>query len=356
METGARQNPIPICAGLMTRLASAKIRDAGVDLAPLLRSAGLSPDDVEDNGSRLSVAAQIALVNSAAIAIGDPLFGHHLCRDMDLRQTGYLYYIASSSENLGQALQGIARYSCMVNDGIKLQSELGDTLRVEFEYAGISRLSDRHQIEGWITAVVRCCREITGRTLQTIDVRIMHQRIAESVELDRYFGCAVQFGADRDEICFAVEAAKLPIFNADPFLNRLVVGYCEQLLARRSNRPGTLQADVENALAALLPHGRTRIEFVAHRVGVSPRTLRRKLAAEGMTFAGILDDLRHALARHYLAEHQFSISRIAWLLGYTDVSAFSHAFRRWTGRTPRSDRYRARVTPTIASHLRRARH
>jgi AraC-like DNA-binding protein len=340
----------------MTRLACARARDAGIDLPPLLRRAGLSTEDVDNVGVRLSVAAQIDLVNSVAAAIGDPLLGYQLTRDMDLRLTGYLYYIASSSENLGQAIEGIARYSSMVNDGIQLRTELDDRLRIEFEYAGISRLSDRHQIEGWITAVLRCCREITDRTLQPVAVRIMHQRIPESAELDRFFGCTVEFGADRDEIALAVEAGKLPIFNADPFLNKLVVGYCDELLARRGSRAGTLQADVENALAALLPHGRTRIEFVAHKLGVSPRTLRRKLATEGITFATILDDLRHALARHYLAEHQFSISRIAWLLGYTDVSAFSHAFRRWTGRTPRSDRHRARTTASPASQLRRARH
>lgn len=145
-----------------------------------------------------------------------------------------------------------------------------------------------------------------------------------------------------DEIVFSGEAAKLPVTNADNYLNKLVISACESAVSVRKARSGVIQADVENAIAGLLPHGNARIETVARKLGVSPRTLRRKLAAQSLTFAGILEDLRVALAKHYLAEQDLSISRIAWLLGYTEVSAFSHAFRRWTGRTPRADRSRRR--------------
>jgi AraC-like DNA-binding protein len=116
---------------------------------------------------------------------------------------------------------------------------------------------------------------------------------------------------------------------------------------------GAIQADVENALAALLPHGQTGIESVAEKLRMSARTLRRKLAAEGVTFAKILEDLRFALAKHHLAEPDLSISRIAWMLGYTEVSAFSHAFRRWSGRPPRAVRsQRRKPAPPARAKLR----
>jgi AraC-like DNA-binding protein len=323
----------------MTRLCCAHAQKAGIDdLPPILKRAGLTVEDIEDESVQLSVASQINYVNLLAQALDDRLLGFHVALGMDLRRTGFLYYVAASSAVLGDALRGIARYSTMVNEGIKLETELGQTLRIGFEYAGISRQSDRHQIEAWITAIIRCCREITGRELQPTRVTIIHQRIPQSVEIDSFFGHAVEFGADKDEVTFPGEAAKLAIVRADPYLNKLLVRYCEDVLARRKTRLGALQADVENALAALLPHGGTSIESVAAKLHVSPRTLRRKLAAEGVTFAGILEDLRHALAKHYLAEQDLSISRIAWMLGYTEVSAFSHAFRRWTGGPPRAVR------------------
>lgn len=330
----------------MTRLCCAHAQNAGIDVAPLLRRAGLTLSDIEDESVKLSVASQIRCVNLLAQALDDRLLGFHVALEMDLRRTGFLYYVAASSAVLGDAVRRIARYSTMFNEGIKLEADFGQVLQIGFKYAGISRRSDRHQIEAWITAITRCCREITGRELQPLEVRIIHQRIPQSAEIDSFFGHAVEFGADADEVTFAGEAAKLPIVQADRFLNKLLIGYCEDVLARRKARLGAVQADVENVLAALLPHGQIGIESVAEKLRMSSRTLQRKLAAEGVTFAGILEDLRFALAKHHLAEQDLSISRIAWMLGYTEVSAFSHAFRRWSGRPPRavrSQRPRPRV-------------
>jgi AraC-like DNA-binding protein len=87
-----------------------------------------------------------------------------------------------------------------------------------------------------------------------------------------------------------------------------------------------------------LPHGRAHSGEIARRLGVSKRTLTRRLAAEGTTFSGVLESLRRNLARRYLAEQELSISQIAWLLGYGEVSSFTHAFKRWAGQTPRQAR------------------
>jgi AraC-like DNA-binding protein len=336
----------------MTRLACVHAKAAGVDLRPILKRLSLTLRDIEDEGIRLGVTTQIECLNMLAEAMNDRLLGFHVALDMDLRRTGFLYYVAASSDTLGSALRGLARYSAMINEGIKIETEFGDTVRVGFEFAGVSRRSDRHQIEAWITAIVRCCREIAERELQPVAVRLVHARIAESGKIDSFLGRTIEFGAERDEVLLAGESARLPVANADRYLNSLLTGYGESALARRKARSGVIQTDVENAVAALLPHGGVRIERIAQKLGVTPRTLRRKLAAEDVTFAGILEDLRFALAKDYLAEHGLSISRIAWLLGYTEVSAFSHAFRRWTGRTPRADRSRQQHT---ASPVRRKR-
>ena len=164
----------------------------------------------------------------------------------------------------------------------------------------------------------------------------------------------MEFGADRDEIWFAGEAAKLPVVNADRYLNKLVIGYCEEAVSRRKARSGVIQADVENAIAALLPHGATRIENVAQKLRVESANAAAQACGRRRDLRR-LEDLRFALAKHYLAEQDFRISRIAWLLGYTEVSAFSHAFRRWTGRTPRADRSRRRRPAAAGASGRSAR-
>jgi AraC-like DNA-binding protein len=100
---------------------------------------------------------------------------------------------------------------------------------------------------------------------------------------------------------------------------------------------------VENAVAPLLPHGRAKADEIARQLGMSLRTLERRLGSEGLTFTGILSELRVDLARRYLLEEDLAISKIAWLLGYQDVTAFTHAFKRWTGKSPREARAQENV-------------
>src|SRR5260370_24599967 len=95
-----------------------------------------------------------------------------------------------------------------------------------------------------------------------------------------------------------------------------------------------LRSRVENAISSLLPHGRVAVEDVARRLGMSERTLARNLSDEGVNFTEILQQLRRDLAVRYLDDRKLHVSKIAWLLGFHEVSAFTHAFRRWTGKTP----------------------
>jgi AraC-like DNA-binding protein len=165
-------------------------------------------------------------------------------------------------------------------------------------------------------------------------VRLTHYRGRGHAELSRYLGCNVEFGAPVDEILFAHRARDLRIRHSDPFLNRVLVGVCEDVLAERPRVPAAFVASVENAMAPLLPHGEARAAQVAARLGLSQRTFARRLAGEGLTFSALLHRLRLDLARRYLVQEKLAVSKVAWLLGYQEVGAFSHAFRRWTGKSP----------------------
>src|SRR5262249_60650197 len=109
-------------------------------------------------------------------------------------------------------------------------------------------------------------------------------------------------------------------------------------LADRRDDTSQLRTRVENAISSLLPHGRVLVEDVARCLGMSKRTLARRLSDEGLNFTEILQQLRHDLAVRYLDDRKLHISKIAWLLGFHEVSAFTHAFKRWTGKTPREMR------------------
>jgi AraC-like DNA-binding protein len=96
----------------------------------------------------------------------------------------------------------------------------------------------------------------------------------------------------------------------------------------------SFRVQVENAIAPFLPHGKPKASTIAHELKVSQRTLARRLAEEQTSFAAVLDEMRCALAVRYLEDPELSISQIAWLLGFQEVAAFTHAFRRWTGKVP----------------------
>jgi AraC-like DNA-binding protein len=153
-----------------------------------------------------------------------------------------------------------------------------------------------------------------------------------------FFGDGVEFGTPVDEISFAPSARDIAVVSADPFLNKLLISYCEDALGHRSTKRGAFRASVENVIAPILPHGKAKLDEVAGRLGVSERTLARRLASEGLTFSAVLENLRLNLAEHYLSDGGLSISQVAWLLGYQEVSSLTHAVKRWTGKTPRQVR------------------
>jgi AraC-like DNA-binding protein len=340
-----RFSTIPTATGGIARHAYACARRAGIELKPLLKKAGLTAQQIKDRSARLTVRHQIQFLNLVANALGDEFLGFHLAQQLpELRELGLLFYVAASSETLSDALQRAARYSSIINEGLSLKFLEGEDFRMVFDYVGVARHLDRHQIEFFMTVLIRLCRQLTGVRLIPRQVRITHRRnIPRGSELAAYFGCNITFGARTDELSFARSIKDTTVVGADPYLNDLLVSVGEQALSRRGTNKGTFRASIENAIVPLLPHGKVRASEIATRLGLSQRTSARRLASEGLTFSDVLDSLRGDLARQYLSDPDLSISRIAWLLGYQEVSAFTHAFKRWTGGSPREARARHRL-------------
>ncbi len=336
---------LPTATGQMARYAYARARKAGIELLPLLKEVGLTHQQIEDQDCRITVRAQIRFLNAVANALQDPLLGFHIAQSADLRELGMLYYVAASSETLDDVLQRAARYSSTVNEGLSLKYHVGPDIRVELGYVGVARHPDRQQIECLMTVLLRLCRQLTGLRLVPKRLRLVHPRNSEHSEFAAYFGGEVDFSASVDELTLALKTKNMVVVSADRYLNKLLVASCEEALSRRPTSRGSFRSIVENAIVPLLPHGKARAPEIAKRLGLSQRTTARRLSSEGLTFSRVLDALRGDLARQYLADRDLSISRIAWLLGYQEVSAFTHAFKRWTGKTAREARSQRKLTP-----------
>ncbi len=325
---------IPMAGGGLSRLAIARLKSAGVPVAPLLKRVGLTPELIAEPEERLSVRSQIALLEEAAIALKDDRIGFTLARDFDLREIGLLYYVMASSQTLGDALRRIARYSKVTNEALVFGYREGNRLIINLSYSGVPRHSDRHQIEFCMFAALRICRVLTGQNLVPQHFSFFHHRSEGASEMARFVGTKVEFGADTDEFALNIDARGLPLIHSDHYLNDLLLKYCEAALAGRRGDMSQFRTRVENAISSLLPHGRVLVEDVARSLGMSERTLARKLSDEGLNFTEILQQLRRDLAVRYLDDRKLHVSKIAWLLGFHEVSAFTHAFKRWTGKTP----------------------
>jgi AraC-like DNA-binding protein len=342
----------PSADGRITRLVAAHAKSF-CEIEPVLRQAGLTVRDIEEPTTRLGVRNQLRFLELASEALEDPLLGFHLATTFELRELGLLFYVQASSAMLGDALARVARYSSVVNEGLRLSCVRRNGLKLGIEYVGVARHEDRQQMEFFVTALVRIGQQLTGTRLRPARIALMHARRSGSVELERFIGQSVEFGSDRDEIAFSAACDGLPVVSADPYLNEALIRYWEDALGRRRKSQHPLRAAAENAILPLLPHGKARIGDIASALHLSTRTLARRLANEGLTFAQVLEEMRADLAIQYLEDRSLSISQIAWLLGFQEGSAFTHGFRRWTGISPTQWRKGERAPVKAAGRARR---
>jgi AraC-like DNA-binding protein len=329
---------IPSASGEIARLACDRLRDKGADLTPVLADAGLTIDDIQDRTRRIDANVQVKVLELAARQLHDDWLGFHLARDFELGRIGLVYYVIASSERLADALRNGERYCAINNEAVRLRVSTERSFAIALDYSNIDRISDRHQLEFWLVALLRVCRTVTSTRLAPKQIKVRHFRPETPPEVRSFLGCAIDFDADGDEILFPRSVGDLPLVRADFYLNKLLLDYADKALQDRNLRSASIRSRVESEIVQLLPHGSADAAQVARRLGMNRETLARALSAEGTNFSGLLQTLRQALAERYLREKDIPICEVAWLSGFDEISAFNDAFVRWTGLTPQAFR------------------
>jgi AraC-like DNA-binding protein len=214
------------------------------------------------------------------------------------------------------------------------------------EFVALPRHAVRQNAEFGMAVLLKALRELAGRNIHPSRVAFAHARNSNLPEFDRYFGCDVEFaraameGTSSDLFEFSNDVLAIPLITADVKLVRALAPFVEMAERERKTPAGSLCAAVENEVEKLLPHGKANAKAVAKALALSVRTLSRRLAEEGTTYAEVVDRLRRSLALQYLKEPGITLSEIAWLLGYQGSTSFNHAFKRWTGYSPTETRNR----------------
>jgi len=330
---------LPTATGFAGRQVLAMLRNHDIDPAPLLERLALSEQALKEDQIRISAAAQARLLEYAAEALHDPALGFHLATQVNPREVGLLFYVASAAKDLGDAMELFARYLRIVNEAVRVKLSRRDSdFVVELHFVGVPRFRAGQNTEFGITVILKSLREITGRNVAPTKITFVHTRSSGFPEFERFCGCPVEFGGSSDRLVFSNRSLALPLITEDIHLLETLRPICDEAAKQRETAPGTLRALVENEAQKLLPHGKARRHNIAKNLAISTRTLARRLANEGTTFEEVVDELRQSLALQYIKTPSISLSQIAWLLGYEGGTSFNHAFRRWTGGPPSAAR------------------
>jgi len=332
--------------------------ERGIDAATLAAAAGLAPaalpplplQNPSDLPESLPAQDYIALLEAGARLADDPHFGLHVGERV--RPGTYSVYgvVLLACQHLGQAFELTQRYEQLAHDLGRSHLALDGAL-ARYDWTSAFPHATRHLVESVFAGIRVFGCWLSGRPLAPLEVRFAHASDADPAEYERVLGVAPRFGSGRNAATFDAAILAVPVPNADPTLFPVLREHAERLLRERERNGvvGDVHAAVVRRLApdlarALAPEP-VRLAGIADEIGMSARTLQRKLADVGSSFQQVLDGARHALAMDYLRQDGLSLVDIAFLLGYQEQSAFTHAFREWAGMNPGAWRERQRNQP-----------
>jgi len=319
-------------AYLQTLLDTAVER--GVTLEALTAAAGLQPGALDPLPDTLPTARYIALLDAGARLANDPFFGLHVGEKVGPATYSAYGMVLLACSSFGHAMELTQRYESLAHD-------LGRS-RLAIEgphamYEWISRYPDatRHLVESVYAGIRVFGSWMAGRPLMPHAMRFQHPDPGHGHdEYLRVLGIAPTFGTPGHCAAFDVALLAMPVPNADPSLYPVLHQHAERLLAQRAVQADGIVARLTTTLTRRLPDGDARLAPVAAELGLSARTLQRKLAEAGSNFQQVLDAVRFGLAQDYLRRRELALADIAFLLGFQDQSAFTHAFREWSGINP----------------------
>ncbi|MBK5373677.1 MULTISPECIES: AraC family transcriptional regulator [unclassified Pseudomonas] len=323
----------------------------GCDGDWLLNQIGLAREQLADSMLRVPMRHVRALLDLTARVSNLAHFGLLVGAAVRPGTYGALGYVLMTSPTLGESMNMILRFGKIVYDCPSSQTRIViSDGRVTLEHQRISELEPYcalHQ-EALLVGWAAFGRWLIASNAPMLEVRMMHSPIGDTALYEHFFGCPVQFDAGSNALVFAESLLSSRIHGADPRAHRnmLLEADWQMCLAY----PALTATDRLRALLTeQLPSGDFSLKSLASQLAISPRTLQRKLAVEGENFNQVLENLRMELADHYLRRTDSSIMDIALLLGFSQASSFSHAFRQAHGISPAEYRKTLRAKPNTTA-------
>lgn len=312
--------------------------EQGLDATALLGEA--PPASHAESPTRFPVTRWKALLETAAARLDDPLLGLHLGQRVTPAHFGLMGYVLLACENLATAMQRLREFERLFYDVSPLRVH-AEPEQLVLEWGTENGRPGPLVDEAAITALVTLARDMTAApTMAPVSIDFVNPAPAERAGHETILGCPVAFDCSSTRVRIPMRWLAMPLRHPDPQLLALLRAQAAEQLRRLPPR-GDLGAAIRELIPILLQEAAADAESVAARLHMSPRSLHRRLGAEGYSFRALRDECLYQLACDYLSDRRLQLGEIAQLLGYSEQSAFTRAFRRWSGCTPR--RYRADI-------------
>jgi AraC-like DNA-binding protein len=319
--------------GSVAGLIAATLRARGCDPKSLLVAAGIDLQRMTDPNARVPFPRMQQLWKLAVEASGDPCLGLSAARQFQPAMLHGLGLAWLVSDSLLDALGRLARYSRLINSALHFQLEEDpDSIRVtvlpemrppDFEFAALDL---------GMAAFLRMCQITAGGPVLPRHVSLWRPTPPCADQFEAVFGPSIEFDAPVNQLSFDREVLMRHLASANPELARINDQVVVDYLARFDRDSIAMQ--VRSKIIHQLPDGIPSQEAIADTLHVSLRSLQRRLKEEDTSFRDLLEETRQQLARQYLRDGRRSIGEITYLLGFTEPSNFTRAFKRWTGKSP----------------------
>lgn len=313
-------------------------RRSGGDVEAILGRAGVTPETMDNPNSELGLKQYCALFEEAARQTARDSIGLEFGCHFEPRRLGALGYAALASPTLAAALRNMETYFPAHQDQSSFTVISDDDIHwLSYRILDPRIVQKRQDAELSLGMFCNIFRAALGPNWSPIEVRFEHARPDSWSEHERYFGAPVQFGRRTNAFAFRRSDLLAAMPGADPYLFSVIRPLLESR-CRTPDNPEDIAATIRNQIKLNLGSTEPTLPRIAAILGLTTRELQRQLGNLGVAFSDLLAAAREELALHYLDEQRMPLTEIALNLGYSELSAFSRAFRNWTGMSPQ--RYR----------------
>jgi AraC-like DNA-binding protein len=315
--------------------------ERGVPRAAMLRVLGIEDDNLTDRESRVSTPRVFSAWELAMETVRDPALPVAVAKHAKVDGFGVFGYALYTSRSAHEALEVIVRYHDVINDtGRWRLTTTADRCTMAWEREGDRQLGMRLANEQVLASFIALADRITPTAIPVQEVQFRHMKPSHTASHEAHFRGRIRWGAAQDAIILNPSFLPSTPKGFDP----VTTAFFEDILNREMKRLGpadSLRHRVANVVGALLPAGLPTMARVAKELGTSSRTLRRRLADESVRFEEIVVELQRSRAEVMIQEGAL-LRDVAFAVGYADISAFSRAYKRWTGKAPSVSRRKRR--------------